>query len=237
MAKKTLARCRPFLWLAMLVLAAPVAAAEGGSVVETALHFFTRDDVAGILERLEAIRPAPISPAGRADVLSTLPPEGNVRDLDKGEKKKLTAARRVLEWHGRDTVYAIEVIDVPQAALALHGRVVLLVSRPALDLLDAGELQALVAHEVGHEYFWTDYLRARREADRPRLQTLELLCDGLAIVTLRSAGVGVDRLTSALDKVSHYNRERFGAAENEEDYPSIRERRRFARRLADWLAR
>ena len=121
--------------------------------------------------------------------------------------------------------------------MALHARAVVLVSKPALDLLDPEELQALVAHEVGHEYFWSEYFRARRDNDRSLLQTLELICDGLAIVTLRRAGTDPKRLTSALEKVLRYNRDRFGAALNEGDYPAIGERRRFARRLIEWLGR
>ena len=109
------------------------------------------------------------------------------------------------------------------------------VSEPALDLLDREELQALVAHEVGHEYFWSEYFRARRDDDRSLLRTLELLCDGFAIVTLRRAGMDPERLTSALDKVGRYNRDRFGAALNEDHYPAMGERRKFARRLVEWL--
>jgi hypothetical protein len=43
------------------------------------------------------------------------------------------------------------------------------------------------------------------------------------------------RLTSALEKTFRYNRDRFGAALNEDEYPAIGERRRFARRLVEWL--
>jgi hypothetical protein len=222
---------------AHLLSAAPAAAAPHGSALETALHFFTRNDAAGIVERFDSIRPPPVSPGERDAVLATLPPEGEVRHLDPTERGKLGAARRILELHGRENVYVIKVIDVPQAAVALHGRAVVLVSEPALDLLEAEELQALVAHEVGHEYFWSDYFRARRDDDRTLLRTLELLCDGLAIVTLRRAGVDPNRLIAALAKVVRYNRDRFGAACNEAHYPPIAERRRFAGRLVEWLGR
>jgi hypothetical protein len=50
-------------------------------------------------------------------------------------------------------------------------------------LLDAEELQALVAHEVGHEYVWTERERLFRMADPSRLKDLELMCDGIAIAT------------------------------------------------------
>jgi hypothetical protein len=225
------------VWLATtLFSASPAVAAQDGSRLETALHFFTRHDAASIVERLDSVRPAPVSPAEKAGVLAQLPLEGDVRDFHVAQRKKLEAAGRVLELHGREGVYEVKVIDVPQAALALHARVVLLVSEPALDLLDHEELQALVAHEVGHEYFWSEWARARRDQDRSGLQTLELLCDGLAIVTLRRAGMDPKRLTSALDKLLRYNRDRFGLARNEGDYPTLGERRRFARRLVEWLA-
>lgn len=166
-----------------------------------------------------------------------LPAEGDVHDLDPAQREKLAAARRVLGWHGREAVYQVKVIEVPQAAVALHARAVVLVSEPALDILDADELQALVAHEVGHEYFWSEYFRARQNNDRSLLRTLELLCDGIAIVTLRRAGTDPARLVSALEKLVRYNRDRFGAARNEEDYPPMGERRRFAGRLVEWLER
>lgn len=237
MANKTHRRHRREMCLAAsLFFASPAVAAQDGSTLETALHFFTRHDADGI-ERLASVRPAPVSPAEREDVLAQLPPEGDVRDLDTAQRNKLAVARRVLELHGRETVYEVKVIDVPQAAVALHARAVLLVSEAALDLLDPGELQALIAHEVGHEYFWSEYFQARRDSDRSLLQTLELICDGLAIVTLRLAGMDPQRLTSALEKVVRYNRDRFGAALNEENYPAIGERRKFARRLVEWLGR
>jgi Zn-dependent protease with chaperone function len=238
MANKTHLRNRRVVWLAATLLSAsPAVVAQDGSVLETALHFFTRHDAPGIVERFDSVRPPPVSPAEREDVLATLPPEGDIRDFDSAQRKKLAAARRVLELHGREAVYVVKVIEVPQAAVALHARAVVLVSEPALDLLDPEELQALVAHEVGHEYFWSEYFRARRENDRLLLQTLELVCDGLAIITLRRAGMDPKRLTSALEKVVRYNRDRFGAALNDDDYPAIGERRRFARRLIEWLGR
>ena len=199
--------------------------------MQGALRFFAGGSPTAVVERLEAIRPAPVTWSERQDVLATLPPEGDVRRLDATQRNKLAAARRVLELHGREGVYVIKVIDVPQAAVGLHGRTVVLVSEPALDLLDQQEIQALVAHEVGHEYFWDEYARARRDDDRRRLRTLELLCDGVALVTLRRAGLDPQRLSTALEKIVRYNRERFRAARNEDDYPTIEERRAFARRL------
>jgi hypothetical protein len=238
MAHPTHRRPRLALLVAAIVLSAlPVALphAEGDAPLETALSFFTRHEAAGILDRFDSIRPIPVTAAERQHVLATLPAEGDVHDLNAVQRKKLTAATRVLELHGREAVYVIKVVAVPQAAVALHARTVVLVSEPALELLDSAELQALVAHEVGHEYFWNEYHRARRDDDRPRLRTLELLCDGVAIATLRGTGSGHPALISALDKMIRYNRDRFGAARNEDHYPAIEARRQFANRFVRWL--
>jgi hypothetical protein len=192
-----------------------------------------------LLSASAAVRPAPISPDERAHVLATLPAEGEVAgaDLNAGQRRKLAAVHRVLEVHGREAVYVLKVIDVRGAFVGLHARAVVLISRSALDLLDAAELQALVAHEVGHEYFWSEYFQARRDNDGPALRRLELLSDGIAIVTLWRAGIDPAHLITALDKTVRYNRDRFGAALNEDHYPPIAERRTFGRGLIRAITR
>lgn len=226
------------MWIAaILVSVAPAASAQDDLVLEPALHYFTRHDAGDIFELFDSVRPAAVSDAERGRILAMLPAEGNKRDLNTAQLKKLSAVRRVLEVHRREAIYVIKVIKVPQAAVALHARAVVLVSERALDLLDAAELQALVAHEVGHEYFWGEYFRARRDNSQSSLRRLELLCDGFAVITLERAGVNPKRLTSALEKIVRYNRDRFGVALNEDDYPAVSERRRFVGRLVEWLAR
>jgi hypothetical protein len=113
-----------------------------------------------------------------------------------------------------DSVYVVKVIAVPQAAIGLHARTALLISEAALILLSADELQALVAHEIGHEYVWLEYERAFGLADRNRLKALELVCDGIAIVTLHGLGMDPSRLIASVDKIGRFNRERFGTAIN-----------------------
>jgi hypothetical protein len=239
MAHETCRRNRRPVWMvaAILFSALPLssASAQGDSALDTALHFFTRSGASGIVERFESALPAPVTPAELERVLATLPAKGEVSRLDAVQRQKLTAVRRVLELHGREAVYVIKIIELPRAFVGLHARAIVLISEPALDLLDAEELQALVAHEVGHEYFWSDYFRARHDDDRRLLRTLELLCDGFAIVTLRRAGTDPGALTSALERVIRYNRARFGAALNEDHYPAIGERRSFAKHLIEWL--
>jgi len=238
MVRKTPGRTRRAVWLAaILASVAPAASAQEDSVPEPALQYFTRHNAGEILKLFESARPAPVSDAERGRILATLPTEGNVRELDAAQQEKLADVRSVLQPHRREGVYIIRVIQVAPAAVALHARAVVLISEPALDLLDADELQALVAHEVGHEYFWGDYFLARRDNRQSFLRRLELLCDGFAVITLERVGVNPERLISALDKISRYNRDRFGVAVNETNYPALAERRRFVERLVEWLRR
>jgi hypothetical protein len=189
-------------------------------------------DPDAIARFLETGRPAPVSVEDKAHVLSTLPREGEVPDLSASARRKLAALTTLLRATERESVYDIKVIAVPQAAIGLHARAFILISEPTLTLLDADELQALVAHEVGHEYVWTERERSFRLADRSRLKDLELMCDGLAIVTLHTLGMDVSRLMSGLHKISRFNREGFGPANNERDYPPIAQRQAFARAMA-----
>jgi Zn-dependent protease with chaperone function len=231
-------RCRRrALWIAALLVSVASAATAQDDVLERALHYFTRQDAGDIFELFDSIRPAAVSEDERGRILAGLPAAGHKSHLNPAQLKKADAVRRILELHRRDAVYVIKVIEVSQAAVALHARAIVLVSEPALDLLDADELQALVAHEIGHEYFWGEYVLARRDGSQPFLRRLELLCDGFAVITLVHAGVSPERLTSALEKIVRYNRDRFGVAQNEDSYPALAERRRFVRRLVEWLGR
>ncbi len=133
-------------------------------------------------------------------------------------------------------MYEIKVIAVPQAVVVLHARAIILISEPALTLLDADELQALLAHEMGHGYVWTEREQAFQLGDHERLKDLELVCDAIAIVTLHGLGMDVSRLMSGVEKTSRFNRERFGKANNERDYPTVAERRAFAGAVVAWTS-
>src|SRR5215203_2222108 len=159
---------------------------------------------AAFIELLEAARPAPLSREDMGAVLGALPAEGEVTKLGAVAQEKVDAVRRLLTATRRDW-YEIKVIDLPWAAVALHARAVVLISAPAVALLNAAELQALAAHEIGHEYVWTEWNRAHQDADQDRLKELELVCDAIAIVTLRGLGMDPSRLIDGLEKISRFN--------------------------------
>ena len=186
---------------------------------------------------LETDRPTPVSAALKARILSILPPEGEVTNLNASARRKLTGLWPLLLATGRDSVYEIKVVDVPLARIGLYERTVVVISITALALVEAAELQALVAHEIGHEYVWIDYERASRLGDHSRLKELELLCDAFAIVTLQGLGLDPSRLIAGVEKITRYNRKLFGTALNEAGYPTVAERREFARTVSAWVAR
>jgi hypothetical protein len=185
-----------------------------------------------LLELLVRSRPRPIDDAGRRAALQVLPRQGEVTDLTPAALEKIHALSPVLRAADRAGAYVIKVVDVPQAAAGNHQRAVLVLSKPLVDLLTPGELQAIVAHELAHEYVWPEYEAAQRRGDTRRVRELELVCDALAVLLLWTAGVAEAALPDAVEKISRFNRRHFGAAVNEAAYPSPGERRALARALA-----
>jgi len=189
---------------------------------------------AAFFQLLDMARLAPVSAEQIEAILRTLPPEGEITRLEPLAQQKVDAVRQLLAATRRDW-YQIKVIDVPQAAIGLHARAVVLISAPAVALLSAAELQAVAGHEIGHEYVWTEYGRARQDADQQRLKDLELVCDAIAVVTLRRLRIEPSNVILAIEKISRFNRQRFGVANNEQNYPTLTERRTFAREIQRWL--
>jgi hypothetical protein len=174
-------------------------------------------------------RPAP-SPAGRAMVVRTLPEEGELTPTAQ-EAAKLDAIRPVLALHGREHDMELRLITVDGLAfVGLHARTVLLISREALDLFERDELQAVMAHELGHDYFWDEYEEARQRRDHHLLQELELRCDGIALITMERLPVDPERLVSAATKLARYSQRAFGTPIDPR-YVPLDQRVRFIRAL------
>ena len=98
-----------------------------------------------------------------------------------------------------------------------------------LQQLNADELVAIIAHELGHDYVWDDYEQARQHEDDHRLQELELRCDGIAIIAMARLGVGSEHLVSALTKLARHNK-RLGTPD-EARYVPLEQRARFIRAM------
>jgi hypothetical protein len=169
-------------------------------------------------------------------VVMSLGPKLKARAPNARDRAKLAALDPVLRAVQREEVYEIRVVEIPSATIAIDSRAVILVSQRALGLLDADQLRAAVAHEAAHEYVWDDWERAAQRADWKRLRQLELLCDGIAIVTLHNIGSDTSSLIKAAQRLTSSNLLWRGAPPNPERYPMLSERRAFAREVAAWIA-
>jgi Zn-dependent protease with chaperone function len=208
--------------------AAPVAQVPGGPAAK-ALSFFRALPTRNPDTALRWLRPPPVGADERVRALAVLPERGELQP-DRHERVKLATFDDVLAYHERGRIFETKVIDVPQVVVALHQRTVLLISRPALRLLSGAELQALLAHEVGHDYFWPEFERTLARGDRLGRQELELKCDGIAVLTLAALGLDLARLADGLRKQARFN-ETLGANANAADYPHLDERQQFIRAL------
>jgi Zn-dependent protease with chaperone function len=196
---------------------------------ERALAFFERSD-SGVDALIDGLRPSPLPSALVAAVIAALPPEGELNPTSI-ERAKIAALDAVFERHERKGRILVKVVDVGHAFVGLHARTVLLLSRDALSILDADELQALAAHELGHELFWNDYQEARARSAHEVTREIELRCDAVAVATLLRMGRTHEPLIRALARVTRYNEAR-GATANAANYPSLKDRRRFIEAVA-----
>jgi hypothetical protein len=177
---------------------------------------------------VRALRPAAAPTDMRRRALASLPNDGALH-AERDELLKLSRVEPLLAYHERSSVFETRLIDVPQAFVGLHWRSVLLISRPALSVLSATELQALVAHEIGHDYFWEPYLSARSHGDTVALQEIELKCDVIAVLTLAALGLDPAALGRAARKMARFNVR--VAIANADEYPTPAERNEFLRVL------
>ncbi len=181
-------------------------------------------------ELLDKRRPPLVAPELAARIIATLPNEGEVKSLTGADRQKLDSLSAVLKAHGREQTYLLKVVDSRQARVGLHARFVVLVTLTALRILSPAQLQAIVAHEIGHEYVWDEYEAARRQNDWPQLRTLELYCDAVALVTLARIRTNPETLAEGLRLMDRSDK-RNGFEMSENWYPTVAERAGFARQI------
>ena len=148
--------------------------------------------------------PEPLSREVRAAIMAALPAKGALVPR-RAELTKLAALEQVFDLYNRLGAVSVKVVDVELALVAVHERSVLLVTRQALSLVSASELQAIGAHELAHEYFSKEFDAALNADAYERLQELELMCDGLAVMALQTLGIDTRYLITAAKKLTRYN--------------------------------
>ena len=221
---------------ASIVLAlATDAWARGQSLPVSNPREILASDPAAFIRLLDDFRPSPVTSETKQMVLKSLPLQLKGRAVSASDRAKLEGLYPVLRAVQRDAVYEIRVIESPSATIAIDGRAVILISERALGVLDADQLRAAVAHEAAHEYVWEEWRRADKRDDWKRLRELELVCDGIAVVILQQLGLETSSLIRSFEKLTHFNLLWLGSPPNPSRYPTLAERRKFAREVAAWM--
>lgn len=178
-------------------------------------------------EYLLSLRPAAVSTEKRGRALASLRKEDLIVP-SAPRQAKLDALHPVLKYLDRDAVVEIKILRLGVAWAGFLDGAAVLVSEGAIDLLTADELQAVVAHELAHEYFAAEYGAARDAKRYDTVREIELRCDAISIVTMKRLGLDPAVLLSAVAKLTRFN-DRRGFPNNPNLVPSTEERRSFSR--------
>ena len=199
-----------------------------GNVAQQALQYFAKaekDDLAGYLK---SIRPAGVSAERRVRLVASIRKE-DIISPSAQRQAKLDALRPILAYHDRADI-EVKILRLGLAwAGFLEGSAVV-ISEEAVDLLTAEELQAVVAHELGHEYFAAEYEPARSGKQYGKVKEVELRCDAVAVITMKSLGFNPNSLLSGVSKLMQFNEGR-GVRNSPDLGTSLDERRSFCQEI------
>jgi hypothetical protein len=210
-------------------------AASLDSVTLKALTYFEQIEGRRFDDYLSQIRPVALAPKLRARVLNMLSKDDLVLPSAQ-DRAKLEALEPILKYHQRNSVIDLRVLRAPTATAVFLAGAAVLITKPALEILTAEELQAVVAHELGHEYYWNEFEAARHHHDYSEMQELELRCDGIAVITLEHLGLEPASLISAITKLNKYNSHQGSSSAQSQNYVTFDERVEFIYRMIEFVA-
>jgi len=196
-----------------------------------AFEYFARGDRHDWDGYLKSLRPTPVSADRRARSLAMVRKE-DVIEPSRERQAKLDTLQPVLAYLDRESATEVKLLRLDLAWAGLLEGAAVLISPHALDLLAPAELQAVIAHELAHEYFAAEYDAARAKKDYDTVKEIELRCDAVAIVTMSRLGLDRGALLSGVAKLTSFN-ERRGFPSRRDLSPSWDERRRFGRAMAE----
>ena len=221
-------------WLLVSAMYQPVNGQENGkavqssSVAERALQYFEKTGKGDLGEYLKSIRPAGVSADRRARLVASIKKEDIVSPSAQ-RQAKLEALRPILAYHDRAGI-EVKILRLGLAWAGMLEGAAVVVSEEAVDVLTAEELQAVVAHELGHEYFAAEYDVARQSKQYDRVKEIELRCDAIAVITMRSLRLNPASLLSGVSKLTKFNEAR-GVKNNPNLGSSVDERASFCRAM------
>jgi hypothetical protein len=204
-----------------------------GTVGARAFQYFAPTRQRSWDDYLKSIRPAAVSADRKARSLAMVRKEDLIEPSAE-RQAKLDALRPVLAYLERDVVIEVKILRLGLAWAGFLEGAAVLVSEEAVDLLTAEELQAVVAHELAHEYFSDEYEAARNGKRYDTVKEIELRCDAISIVTIRGLRLDAGALLAGVAKLTKFN-ERHGFPNSPNLAPSVEERTNFSLAIAELI--
>jgi hypothetical protein len=201
-----------------------------GTVGRRAFQYLTRIEERSWSDYLKRIRPRGASAEAKARSL-TLVSEEELVQPSAERQAKIAALQPVLDYLERSDM-SIKIGRMGRAWAGFLDGAAVLVSEEAIDIWTAEELQAIVAHELAHEYFSAEYGAARRDRHYDTVKEIELRCDAISIITMRTLDLHPEALLSGVSKVTRFN-ERRGFRNFQTLTPSLEERTSFGRAMLE----
>jgi hypothetical protein len=198
-----------------------------------AFQYFARTGQRSWDDYLKSIRPAAVSADKKARSLAMVRKE-DVIEPSANRQAKLDVLRPVLAYLERDTGIEVKILRLRLAWAGFLGGAAVLISEEAIDLLTAEELQAVVAHELAHEYFSGEYEVARASNQYDMVKEIELRCDAISIITMEGLRLDSGALLSGVAKLTKFN-ERRGFPNNPNLVPSVEDRTHFSHAVVELI--
>jgi hypothetical protein len=198
--------------------------AISASVDQQALQYFAKTEKGDLGEYVKSIRPAGVSAEQRSRLVASIRKEDIVSPSPQ-RQAKLDALVPILTYHDRAGI-EVKILRLGLAWAGMLEGAAVVVSEEAIDILTPEELQAVVAHEIGHEYFAAEYEPARKNKQYDKVREVELRCDAVAIITMKSLGLNPNSLLSGVSKLTKFNEGR-RVRNNPDLVTSLDERLRF----------
>jgi Peptidase family M48 len=199
-------------------------AGGSSSVAERTLQYFEKTAKGDLASYLKSIRTAGVPSDRRARLVAGIRKE-DIVSPSAGRQAKLDTLRPILAYHDRAGI-DVKILRLGLAWAGFLEGAAVVVSEEAVDILTPEELQAVVAHELGHEYFASEYETARQSKQYDAVKEVELRCDGLAIITMKSLGLNPNCLLTGVSRLTQFNESR-GVKNNPNLVTSLDERREF----------
>jgi hypothetical protein len=221
-------------WLLASGIFSPLYAQESGkathlgSVARQALLYFAKPGKGDFKDYLRMIRPARVSAILRERLVASIEKNAIVSPSVQ-RQAKLDALRVILAYHDRIGL-EVKILSLRMAWAGFLEGAAVVISETAIDILSTEELQAVVAHELGHEYFAAEYDRARKNNQYDKVKEVELRCDGVALITMKSLGLNPNSFLSGVSRLTKFNEEH-GARSNPDLMTSLDERMRFCQAM------